>query len=578
MSSLTKLLFVIVAGHVSFPNGEVLDENRADDEATASDSCMENKVEGSLVGEQSGLSMLQSRNASNDNLVDFPAASRGVTMRKQSMRSGSISIKLLIDEGILTPGPGVLHMEYKGVSHSADLLEDGKIAVRIDGQEMTFDSPSAFSIYLKRLVNPTRKADDGWKSVRYKGNLLEHFKLELARKTFGMDRSSLLGDDTRRNKRQKIVINDPEPPPSPPRSPRVRTVVHTAIGADSADYLTELARYDSQSNQQPFDLYISPIAEALVDFHSHLCHDEVTGVLLGTIHDDGKALSVLTAMPIETKSNDDGTISKVEMDANELERRMKKLNGKGNVLQLVGTYHSHPDFAPRPTLIDTAFAVREQLSNGSSPYVHCIISPYDKSSPDQDVAPCTWYHMSLPPSLDTVPEDVSPLSVGCIPYKLEYKVLQGERVDTEDVTSLQKTVEHLAKMYAPCPNRVNIEGLWRKTEHGQVILRLRKIIQSFEAKLSRGVFEGKLRSFAKFKLEVLIRAVWSVYGRKASEVPSSIIQNETVGGDELIPNAKSVMMSNQNTESVAGVSSMQENGQDLASDDEPISDDDEKTE
>lgn len=34
---------------------------------------------------------------------------------------------------------------------------------------MLFDSPSAFSIYLKRLVNPTRKADDGWKTVKYAG-------------------------------------------------------------------------------------------------------------------------------------------------------------------------------------------------------------------------------------------------------------------------------------------------------------------------------------------------------------------------------------------------------------------------
>ena len=28
-------------------------------------------------------------------------------------------------------------------------------------------APARCSIYLKRLVNPTRKADDGWKTVRY---------------------------------------------------------------------------------------------------------------------------------------------------------------------------------------------------------------------------------------------------------------------------------------------------------------------------------------------------------------------------------------------------------------------------
>lgn len=35
-------------------------------------------------------------------------------------------------------------------------------------KERFFDSPSAFSVYLKRLVNPDRKADDGWKTVKYK--------------------------------------------------------------------------------------------------------------------------------------------------------------------------------------------------------------------------------------------------------------------------------------------------------------------------------------------------------------------------------------------------------------------------
>eukprot|EP00877_Chromochloris_zofingiensis_P004266 jgi/Chrzof1/13840/Cz08g14150.t1 len=44
---------------------------------------------------------------------------------------------------------------------------------------MFFDSPSAFSIYLKRLVNPNRKADDGWKTVKYAGKYLETYKMEL---------------------------------------------------------------------------------------------------------------------------------------------------------------------------------------------------------------------------------------------------------------------------------------------------------------------------------------------------------------------------------------------------------------
>jgi len=54
----------------------------------------------------------------------------------------------------------------------------------VQGQSLAFESPSAFSIYLKRLINPARKADDGWKTVKYDGKFLEHYKVELARRRF----------------------------------------------------------------------------------------------------------------------------------------------------------------------------------------------------------------------------------------------------------------------------------------------------------------------------------------------------------------------------------------------------------
>ena len=53
-----------------------------------------------------------------------------------------------------------------------------------NGELMLFESPSAFSIFFKRLVNPSRKADDGWKTVRYQGRFLDHYKMELARKRY----------------------------------------------------------------------------------------------------------------------------------------------------------------------------------------------------------------------------------------------------------------------------------------------------------------------------------------------------------------------------------------------------------
>ena len=62
------------------------------------------------------------------------------------------------------------------------------VGMQINGTDATFESPSAFSIFLKRLVNPQRKADDGWKTVKYKGRFLEAYKLELARRRVSGER------------------------------------------------------------------------------------------------------------------------------------------------------------------------------------------------------------------------------------------------------------------------------------------------------------------------------------------------------------------------------------------------------
>ena len=62
------------------------------------------------------------------------------------------------------------------------LLIRCKFDMQLAGKLQRFESPSAFSIALKRLVNPQRKADDGWKTVKYNGRFLDVYKLELAKR------------------------------------------------------------------------------------------------------------------------------------------------------------------------------------------------------------------------------------------------------------------------------------------------------------------------------------------------------------------------------------------------------------
>ncbi|EFJ49022.1 hypothetical protein VOLCADRAFT_117378, partial [Volvox carteri f. nagariensis] len=91
--------------------------------------------------------------------------------------AGAITLRTLLDAGFLVPGSKVLYVEYKGLITWADLTEEATILC--EGQ--AFESPSAFSIWVKRKLNPERKADDGWKAVKYAGKLLEHFKEQYLR-------------------------------------------------------------------------------------------------------------------------------------------------------------------------------------------------------------------------------------------------------------------------------------------------------------------------------------------------------------------------------------------------------------
>ena len=88
-------------------------------------------------------------------------------------RPGGTTLKQLIEAGLLRPGANILSVEYKATRTLGSLLTDGRIKAHIRGQDIIFESPSAFSIAVKRLLNPTRKADDGWKSIRVDGKVRE---------------------------------------------------------------------------------------------------------------------------------------------------------------------------------------------------------------------------------------------------------------------------------------------------------------------------------------------------------------------------------------------------------------------
>ena len=95
---------------------------------------------------------------------------------------GKISCTLtdLIQSGLLKSGAKKVFIVYQDNVWKGDLGEDGVITF----QGKRFTSPSAWAIFAKRLTNPTKKADDGWKSARYgdpDGPTLDQVKGEYAR-------------------------------------------------------------------------------------------------------------------------------------------------------------------------------------------------------------------------------------------------------------------------------------------------------------------------------------------------------------------------------------------------------------
>lgn len=220
------------------------------------------------------------------NGFDAPELNRS---RRQGGRGGIISLKMLIDDEIIVPGEDVLTVDYKEYSYTASLLPDGRIYFVVEQERMYFESPSAFSVFVKRITNPTRKADDGWKSVKYEGRLLEQYKAEYARKRLGDD--SLLDDTfepyTKRLRKDRLQslhtpreVNRRLFTETVPRIQRHASPRFASLGADDESNCQSIDPFDPE--KQPFKLKVSPVAEIVMDFHSHLSMTGTIGLLGGT--------------------------------------------------------------------------------------------------------------------------------------------------------------------------------------------------------------------------------------------------------------------------------------------------------
>ncbi|KAA6422816.1 MAG: MPN domain-containing protein, partial [Trebouxia sp. A1-2] len=104
---------------------------------------------------------------------------------KNAKARASMTLKDLVDVGVILPGRNKISVFYKGINYVASLGKDGIIVY----QGKNFGSATAFSIHCKRMQTPNKQGDDGWKSTLYEGQ-----PLEIYRRKYFQD-SGLDGDD-----------------------------------------------------------------------------------------------------------------------------------------------------------------------------------------------------------------------------------------------------------------------------------------------------------------------------------------------------------------------------------------------
>ncbi|KAI8365060.1 hypothetical protein EDC96DRAFT_553451 [Choanephora cucurbitarum] len=141
--------------------------------------------------------------------------------------------------------------------------------------------------------------------------------------------------------------------------------------------LVPTLHYDEET-PAPFEVNIMSDALLVMDFHSHLAHTEIIGLLGGNfvVQGESKLLQVKAVFPCKSTS----TGIQCEMDPTSEMKAREEFAERG--LNVVGWYHSHPTFEPHPSIRDienqTSYqTLFQEEKTGDEPFIGVIVTPYD---------------------------------------------------------------------------------------------------------------------------------------------------------------------------------------------------------
>ncbi|XP_072173020.1 uncharacterized protein [Diadema setosum] len=236
----------------------------------------------------------------------------------------------------------------------------------------------------------------------------------------------------------------------------------------------------------PFSVKISGDVMVTMDLHSHLSTTEVIGLLGGQFDATTCELDMKMAKPCKSLS----TGMQCEMDPVSQTEACLAIQESG--CSVIGWYHSHPTFAPNPSIrdIETQTDFQEWFSqDGERPFIGVIVSPYHSRQ-----------HVHSKVNCITVSRQWSSNGHTWKPYKFDFSIYQSDQVE-ESHQKLVSLASSLIDEFAEYKYRV--EMLW--VCPGQTDMTyLEKMLRSLEANLC-GEEETKRETVGKLRQLVLHR-------------------------------------------------------------------------
>lgn len=291
-----------------------------------------------------------------------------------------VTLALLLRDKLIEPGEDFLSIEYLGKKFVADLLPDGKLKSR----GTVFNSPSAWAIHCKKVVNPDKKSGCGWGSVRYKGKKLDTYKTQWLK-----NKGLVVPTGNYKCPVEDFTFNVYNPKnTTPPTSEAIgEPICHSALPFRTIPSNCYTLVQCSNASSQPFSVSINISALVTMDFHSHASSTQVMGYLGGSWDPTEQELSISAAFPLFCCLEDTENSAKSEQYVRYF---MEKRN-----LILVGWYHSHPKVSPCPTIFDIdchmeyTYRVR---GTTFQPCIAAIFSPFysDKGSDSRSEFNLFW--------------------------------------------------------------------------------------------------------------------------------------------------------------------------------------------